>query len=97
MPEPVVSQPILRHRYQNRALEWFLTYTLRKRPPIGSSDSAKRCIVPLRRVFAMAQPIVRTQVTGFFETARRLNISSATFKRDWQSAPIWLTCELARP
>jgi RNA polymerase sigma factor (TIGR02999 family) len=30
------------------------------------------------------------------ETAHLLNISPATVKRDWETARIWLTCELAR-
>ena len=31
------------------------------------------------------------------ETARLLKVSSATVKRDWESARVWLTCELTRP
>jgi len=31
------------------------------------------------------------------ETARVLKVSSATVKRDWESARVWLTCELTRP
>ena len=31
------------------------------------------------------------------ETARMLNVSVATVKRDWESARVWLTCELAGP
>src|SRR5215510_15762164 len=31
------------------------------------------------------------------ETARLLNISVATVKRDWESARVWLTCELTKP
>jgi RNA polymerase sigma factor (TIGR02999 family) len=30
------------------------------------------------------------------ETARLLKISTATVKRDWESARVWLTCELTR-
>ena len=30
------------------------------------------------------------------ETARVLNVSPATVKRDWESARVWLTCELTR-
>jgi len=31
------------------------------------------------------------------ETAALLNISVATVKRDWESARVWLTCELTKP
>jgi RNA polymerase sigma factor (TIGR02999 family) len=31
------------------------------------------------------------------ETARMLDLSVTTVKRDWESARVWLTCELTRP
>src|SRR5258705_13135242 len=75
---------------------------------IGSSNSAKRCIVPLRRACAMAQPIVRIQVTGFLKAwssgrpealERPMSVVPDELRRlaDWESAPIWLTYELAKP